>query len=384
MGAGRRKSEEQNLGKKIILTGGGTAGHVTPNLALIPYLKERGYEIVYIGTYGGIEKKLLADYDVRYYGISSGKLRRYFDPKNFSDPFRVIKGFREARGILKKEKPDLIFSKGGFVSVPVMHAAATLKIPSILHESDLTPGLANKMCIPFATKVCCNFPETLNFLPTEKTVLTGTPIREELKQGDADMGKRYCGFEDDKPVIMVFGGSLGAQAINETVRGALDTLLAEFNIVHICGKDKMDNLMLSVPGYKQFEYVKRELKDLFAMADLVISRAGANSICELLALRKPNILVPLSARNSRGDQILNAESFRAQGFSIVIQNDDLDEDILVEKVHEMYKYRDRFVEKMERSGQLNAIGMITRMIDEVGGNTDQTAEKEENTPRMQA
>ena len=352
------------MGKKIVLTGGGTAGHVTPNLALMPGLIERGYEIVYIGTLNGIEKKLIADVNVPYYGISSGKLRRYFDPKNFSDPFRVVKGFGDAMKVLRKEKPDIVFSKGGFVSVPVIHAASVLRIPSILHESDLTPGLANKICIPFANKICCNFPETLDYLPADKTILTGTPIREELKKGDKDAGKKFCGFEDDKPVVMVFGGSLGAQSVNETVRGALDTLLPVFNVVHICGRDKMDNLMLSVPGYKQFEYVRAELKDLFAMADVVVSRAGANSICELLALRKPNILIPLSTKNSRGDQILNAQSFRAQGFSTVIQDEELDEDILLEKINETYKYRARYIEKMERAGHHNAIRTIIKLIDE--------------------
>ena len=353
------------MAKKIVLTGGGTAGHVTPNLALIPQLKEKGYDILYIGTYTGIERKLVADYQVRYCGISSGKLRRYFDPKNFSDPFRVMKGLIEAYRILKEEKPNIIFSKGGFVSVPVIQAAAVLKIPSILHESDLTPGLANKICVPFAKKICCNFPETLNYLPKEKTVLSGTPIREELRRGSKEEGQKLCGFSDDKPVVMVFGGSLGAQSINETVRGALEMLLPTYNIVHICGKDKMDNMRLSVPGYKQFEYVKKEMKDLFAMADVVVSRAGANSICELLALHKPNILVPLPTRSSRGDQLLNAESFERQGFSVVIRDEELDEDILIKEINEVYQNREGYIEKMKASGQHNAIDTIIHLIEEL-------------------
>ena len=172
------------MSKKIVLTGGGTAGHVTPNIALLPHLKDKGYEISYIGSYEGIEKRLITDYEIPYYGISTGKLRRYFDPKNFTDPFRVIKGFAEAKKILKEIKPDVVFSKGGFVSVPVVRAAAALKIPCIIHESDMTPGLANKLCIPVAKKVCCNFPETLEHLPEEKAVLTGSPIREELAKGN--------------------------------------------------------------------------------------------------------------------------------------------------------------------------------------------------------
>ena len=347
------------MAHKIILTGGGTAGHVTPNMALLPYLKERGYDIAYIGTVNGIEKKLLADFDLRYYGISAGKLRRYFDPKNFSDPFRVIKGYGQAHKILKQERPDVIFSKGGFVSVPVIHAAASLKIPCILHESDLTPGLANKLCIPFAKKICCNFPETLQYLPKDKTVLTGTPIREELRKGNAEAGLAFCGFTEEKPVIMVLGGSLGAGSINDTIRGALDDLLKDFQIIHICGDDKMDNLMLSVPGYRQFEYVKAELKDLFALSDVVVSRAGANSICELLALKKPNVLIPLSIKNSRGDQILNAYSFEKQGFSVVIE----DEDILADRIRSVYRDRNDYIANMQSSGQPDAIQTMLDLID---------------------
>ncbi|MCR5178715.1 MAG: undecaprenyldiphospho-muramoylpentapeptide beta-N-acetylglucosaminyltransferase [Lachnospiraceae bacterium] len=349
--------------KKLVLTGGGTAGHVTPHLALIPELKERGYDIVYIGSYEGIEKKLISDFDVPYYGVSTGKFRRYFDPQNFSDPFRVMKGLGEAHKILRKERPRLIFSKGGFVSVPVVRAAAMLGIPCILHESDMTPGLANKICIPVAKKVCCNFPETMSSIPADKALLTGTPIRKELLKGDPAEGRRICGFTNDKPVLMIIGGSSGAQAVNEVVRQALPGLLEDFNVAHICGKDKMDNLMLTMEGYKQFEYVKDELKDLFAMADVVVSRAGANALCELLALKKPNVLIPLSLRSSRGDQILNARSFEQQGFSVVIDNDELDESILVEKINEVYKNRDSIVRTMSKSHQHEATEAILELID---------------------
>ncbi|WP_103869972.1 undecaprenyldiphospho-muramoylpentapeptide beta-N-acetylglucosaminyltransferase [Butyrivibrio sp. Su6] len=350
--------------KKIVLTGGGSAGHVTPNIALIPALKKAGYEIYYIGSYNGIEKKLIEDYNIPYFGIATGKLRRYFDPKNFSDPFRVLKGFTEAVKLLKRIKPDVVFSKGGFVSVPVVRAAGALKIPYLVHESDMTPGLANKLSMSGAKKICCNFPETMRLLPADKAVLTGTPIREELGLGDKEVGKELCGFEDDKPVLMVIGGSLGAQSVNETVRYALPRLLPYFNVVHICGKEKMDNLKLTVPGYKQFEYVKNELKDIFAMADIVVSRAGANSICELLALKKPNILIPLSTKSSRGDQMLNARSFEQQGFSLVIDNDDLDEDILVETIEDLYKNREKFIENMNKSNLHSATNTIVKLIDE--------------------
>ena len=350
--------------KKIVLTGGGTAGHVTPNIALLPALQAAGYEIAYVGSYEGIEKKLIADFNIPYTGISTGKFRRYLDPKNFSDPFRVMKGFVEARNYLKNYQPDVVFSKGGFVSVPVVRAAASLHIPCIIHESDMTPGPANKLCIPVAEKVCCNFPETMKNIPADKAVLTSSPIRAELAQGSRLAGLNMCGFTANKPVIMVIGGSLGAANVNKAVRDALPKLLEDFQVVHLCGKDKIDNLLLNTPGYKQFEYIKAELKDIFAMADVVISRAGANAICELLALKKPNILIPLPAASSRGDQLLNAASFEAQGYSIVLNEDDITTNLLVDKVHELYFNRQNYVEAMSRSHQMDAINTIMLLINE--------------------
>lgn len=351
--------------KKIVLTGGGTAGHVTPNIALLPSLREADFDIHYIGSYDGIEKRLIDDFEVPYYGISTGKFRRYFDVKNFTDPVRVLKGFAEARKILKQLQPDVVFSKGGFVSVPVVRAAHSLGIPCIIHESDMTPGLANKLCIPVAQKVCCNFPETLQLLPPEKAVLTGSPIRAELSRGNRIAALDMCGFTANKPVIMVIGGSLGAASINKAVRAALPKLLEDFQVIHLCGKEKVDNLLLNVPGYKQFEYVKAELKDLFALADVVVSRAGANAICELLALKKPNILIPLSAKSSRGDQILNAQSFESQGFSLIIDDDDLAESILIEKIHEVYSSKHLYISAMEKSGQSGSIQTIMGLIEEI-------------------
>ncbi len=350
--------------KRIVLTGGGTAGHVTPNIALLPALRQAGYEIAYLGSYDGIEKKLIADFDIPYTGISTGKLRRYLDVRNFTDPFRVIKGFSEARKYLKEYRPDVVFSKGGFVSVPVVRAAAALDIPCIIHESDMTPGLANKLCFPVAEKICCNFPETMKLLPEGKAVLTGSPIRAELAQGNKIAGLDLCGFTANKPVILVIGGSLGAANVNKAVRDALPQLLVDFQIVHLCGKDKIDNLLLATPGYRQFEYIKAELKDLFAMADIVISRAGANSICELPALKKPNILIPLPAASSRGDQLLNAASFEAQGFSIVINEDDLTAELLSDRVHELFSNRQSYHDAMSRSGQMDSVRTIMKLIEE--------------------
>jgi len=350
------------MSKKIILTGGGTAGHVTPNIALLPTLKENDFEITYIGSISGIEKGLIEEQGIEYYGIETGKLRRYFDPKNFSDPFRVIKGYFQAKKIIKKIKPDVLFSKGGFVSVPVVRAAAKLGVPCIIHESDMTPGLANKLCIPKAKKVCCNFPETFNLIPPSKAVLTGSTIRKELLEGDKEAGKKFCEFKDDKPVIMVVGGSQGSAAVNGAIRDSLNELLKKYNIIHLTGKDKMDNLLLTIEGYKQVEYVRDELKDVFALADIVVSRAGANAICELLALHKPNLLIPLPSGSSRGDQILNAASYQEQGFSMVLSEDDMTSQLLIEKINTLYENREEYIERMKKSNQKDAISAINKLI----------------------
>lgn len=351
--------------KKIIMTGGGTAGHVTPNIALFPALKEEGYEISYIGSYNGIEKELIKKQGIEYYGISSGKLRRYFDVKNFTDPFRVMKGYSEAKKILKHTKPDVVFSKGGFVTVPVVYAAKKLHIPVIIHESDLTPGLANKLAIPNATYVCHNFPETANHLPEEKSRLTGCPIRKELFEGDRDKGLKFLGFSGNKPVLMIIGGSTGAKVINETVRESLDVLTQRFDIVHLCGKDKLDTNYNDVEGYKQFEYISDELNDIFAASDVVISRAGANAICELLALSKPHLLIPLSANASRGDQILNAKSFKKQGFSEVLEEENMTRDTLCENINKVYDNRELYINKMKKSSMSNPIETIVGLIKSV-------------------
>ena len=348
--------------KRIILTGGGTAGHVTPNIALLPKLKEAGYDINYIGSYDGIEKKLINDFNIPYYGISSGKLRRYFDVKNFTDPFKVLKGLGEASKLMKQLKPDIVFSKGGFVTVPVVYAAKRLNIPVIIHESDMTPGLANKLSLPFASKVCCNFPETVQYLPEGKAVLTGSPIRQELLSGNKLAGIKLCNFTVNKPIIMVIGGSMGAVAVNQAVRSALPKLLENYQIVHLCGKGKLDASLANKKGYVQFEYVKEELKDLFAMTDVVISRAGANAICELLALKKPNILIPLSAAASRGDQILNAKSFEKQGFSLVIQEESVTDELLIRSIDELYQNKSKYVEAMSKSKQADSIDVIVKLI----------------------
>lgn len=350
--------------KRILLTGGGTAGHVTPNMALVPFLKEAGYDIQYVGSYDGIERKLIEEMGIPYHGISSGKLRRYFDPKNFSDPFKVLKGYGEASRLIKKLKPDIVFSKGGFVTVPVVLAAKRRGVPAIIHESDMTPGLANKICIPCAAKVCCNFPETLSFLPEGKAVLTGSPIRQELFSGSKEEGLAICGFTPDKPVLLIIGGSLGSVVINNAVRSCLDSLLEQFQVIHICGQNHIDPSLEGKKGYKQFEYVKQELTHLFAATDMMISRAGANAICELLALQKPNILIPLSATASRGDQILNAASFEKQGYSYVMQEEEMTGDSLLKAVQYVYDERETYKQALKESTLNDSIQIIMNLIQE--------------------
>ena len=351
--------------KKIIMTGGGTAGHVTPNIALMPALREAGFEISYIGSYNGMEKELIENQGIPYTGIASGKLRRYFDLKNFTDPFRVLKGYFQAKKIMKREKPAIVFSKGGFVSVPVVLAAKKRHIPAIIHESDITPGLANKLAMRGASKICCNFPETLKYLPEGKAVLTGSPIRQELFNGDAQRAFEFCGFTDrSKPVLLIIGGSSGSKVINDAVREIVPTLVDSFNIIHLCGKGNLNAQLEGTNGYVQFEYISEELPDLFALTDLAISRAGANAICELLALHKANILIPLSAAASRGDQILNANSFRKQGFSYVLEEEQLTGKTLLDAVREVYANKAQYEKAMEDSGQMDSIGTIVKLIQE--------------------
>ncbi|ADK14001.1 MULTISPECIES: undecaprenyldiphospho-muramoylpentapeptide beta-N-acetylglucosaminyltransferase [Clostridium] len=349
--------------KKIILTGGGSAGHVTPNLALVPRLKELGYNIQYIGTENGIERKIIEDQKIEYHIISSGKLRRYFDIKNFTDPFKVLKGILQAILIIRKEKPNIVFSKGGFVSVPVVIAAHINKVPVIAHESDITPGLANRLSAPYCTKICATFPESLKNIKGNNSVLTGTPIRRELLDGSRIIGRRMCGFDNEKPVLLIIGGSLGSTFINNTVRNSLNELLKNYNIVHICGKGNLDRSLKERKGYVQFEYINEELPHIMNAADIVISRAGANVIFELLALKKPNLLIPLSKKSSRGDQILNAASFEKSGYSMVLQEEELTSQVLLDRVFKLYSSRNEYINNMEASPVQDAVGKIINLIE---------------------
>jgi len=351
---------------KIVLTGGGTAGHVSPNLALIPSLEADGWEVVYIGSNNGLEKQLVAEVGISYHGISSGKLRRYFSWQNFIDPFKVIKGIFDAYFAIAKIKPQVVFSKGGFVTVPVIFASWLQRIPVIIHESDFSSGLANRLSIPFATKVCVTFPETAKHLAkfASKVQHTGLPIRPDILKGNPEKGREFCGFHEDLPVLFVVGGSTGSAKINQAVRSVLEVLTQKYQVVHACGKGNLDLNLKGHPRYQQFEYLGIELADIFAIADLVVSRSGANAVFEFLTLRKPNLLIPLSKLSSRGDQILNAKSFQSRGYSAVLFEEDLTSESLLIAIADLDSRCDEYIQNMNQSEDANAIAQIVDLIRE--------------------
>lgn len=334
--------------KKIILTGGGTAGHVSLNEAIIPSLIESGYEVHYIGSKTGIEKEIIGNAfpALPYYPISSGKLRRYFSMQNFTDPFKVLKGVFQAFSIIRKVKPTVIFSKGGFVSVPVVIAAKMAGVPVVVHESDVTPGLANKLAQPFASHVFTVFKETLAHLPQDKATCTGSIIRNQLFEGNRERGLALCQFTTDKKVLLIMGGSLGSVAINNAIRANLPLLLEKYQIIHLCGKGNKDELLDGLQGYAQFEYVTTELSDLLYASDFIISRAGSNSIFEFLALHKPMLLIPLSAAQSRGDQILNANLFKKQKLAHVLQEEKLTNETFLQAVEHLVAEKETLIDAM--------------------------------------
>ncbi|MBM7661900.1 UDP-N-acetylglucosamine--N-acetylmuramyl-(pentapeptide) pyrophosphoryl-undecaprenol N-acetylglucosamine transferase [Bacillus mesophilus] len=352
--------------KRIVFTGGGSAGHVILNLALIPHFRKEGWEISYIGSVNGIERDLISKVDgVTYYPIATGKLRRYFDWKNVKDPFKVLKGTYQAYRLLRKLKPSVIFSKGGFVSVPVILAGKLNKVPSIIHESDVTPGLANKLAIPFSTKLCVTFKDTVKHIKeSSKVVHTGAIVRDEIFKGSKEKGLKDFKFQQTKPVLLIMGGSLGSKKINEIVRASLQELLGFFQIVHICGKGNIKH-SLHQPGYKQVEYLTDELPDVLAMTDIVISRAGSNSIFEFLALKKPMILIPLTKEQSRGDQIINAESFKKEGYAEVLQEGNLTKEGLVNKLEEVLQNKEIYLRNMEQYEGDFSVNPIISLINEV-------------------
>ncbi len=351
--------------KRIVLTGGGTAGHVTPHLALIPRLKEEGYDIHYVGTPEGIERTIMEKVDgITYHAVESGKLRRYLDFRNVTDFFKVIRGIRQATALMKELKPNVVFSKGGFVSVPVVKGASAARIPILCHESDLTPGLANKLSSRYAVKVACTFPECAEAMG-EKGVYTGTPLRRELFLGKREEGLRLSGLTGEKPILLMTGGSLGAQAVNKALREALPRLLGRYDIIHLTGKGNLEESLKETEGYVQFEFVSGEMPHLLKCADIVLSRAGANTLCELQALKKPMLLVPYPAAASRGDQILNAQSFRARGLAHVLDQADMNAGTLADAVDSLWEDREKLTAALEEAPAADGTDAILKLIEEI-------------------
>ena len=371
--------------RSIVFTGGGSAGHVVPNIALIMALLTEKKTITYIGSKEGIERELISRLPIPYYAISSGKLRRYFSLKNFLDPFKVLLGVFQAWRILGKIKPDVVFSKGGFVAFPVVFGAWLRRIPVVAHESDLTPGLANRLSFPFVKKIAVTFEDTLKE-SKEKVVVTGTPIRESLFRGNATEGRKLCGFDNEKPCLLVIGGGSGASAINNTVREALPELLKHMNVIHCCGKGKMSVFSLDHPSsalrapsptrgegkhsgslgiYKQFEYVNEELPHLYACSDMILSRAGANTVYEILALKKVAIYVPLSLGASRGDQIANARFLASKGLCAVLDESAMTAETLAGLVQKTFEEREKIQEKLHLYGITSGTDAIIHLINEV-------------------
>ena len=354
--------------KKIILTGGGTAGHVMPNIALLPYLREKGYEIHYVGGKNGIEKDILADYpDVTYHGIDTGKLRRYHSTDNIKDVFKVAKGNLECRKILRQVKPDVIFSKGGYVALPLVTSSKSMRIPVLTHESDITPGLANRIIARTAEKVLTTFPETAPMIEKGKGLYVGAPIRADLFEGDRERGLSFLGLAGEKPVLAVMGGSKGARFVNETIRGNLEALCAKFDIVHMCGKDNVedsDRTKTFADSYRQYEFIGKELPDVLAATDVVVTRGGSNSIHEFAALAKPMLIIPLSKQASRGDQVLNAKSFEKRGLAVKLEEEELTSEKFLAALSGLYADREAYIARMKDAGFFNATERIFELIEE--------------------
>ncbi len=351
--------------KKIVLTGGGTLGHVTPHLALIPRLLEKGYEIHYVGTENGMEApKMRSVEGVTYHAVKSGKLRRYFSWQNFTDPFRVIAGAFQSAHLMGKIRPDVVFSKGGFVAVPVVFGAWLRRIPVLCHESDLTPGLANKLCKPFAKRFATTFPECAEALG-KKAEMTGTPLRPELFSGSREKGLQLAGFDGSKPVMLMMGGSSGAQSVNACLREALEELTRTFDVLHICGKGNLDESLDGRPGYCQMEFVDADLPDVLACADMVLSRAGANALCEFQALGRPMLLIPYPKGASRGDQILNAKSLQKRGLCHVLMQEDMTKDSLEQAVLDTWADRDALTEALKNAPPADGTKRVLEMIEEI-------------------
>lgn len=326
--------------RKIVLTGGGTAGHCIPNVAIIPELKKRFDEIYYIGRENGIEKTIIGKENIPYYSVPCAKLRREFSIKNFCIPFTLLSGVVRAKKTLKTLRPDIVFSKGGYVSVPIVIAAKSLKIPVVSHESDLTPGLANKLTARYCKAVLTSFPETAKSL--KNGIFVGSPIRQELLSKEPKAYDKF-GFTGKKPVILIMGGSSGAKAVNGVVFAVADRLSEKFDVIHICGKGNA--LKKKKDGYYPVEYLN-DMKAAYSCADVCVSRAGSNSAFELMALKIPTLFIPLPKNVSRGDQILNADYFCKKGLAKVLYQENLNEKTFLDAIKNLYDNKDKLLQKL--------------------------------------
>jgi len=354
--------------KRIVFTGGGSAGHVTPNNALIEAYGNTA-DMHYIGMKNSIEQQLIAPMNIPFHAISAGKLRRYMTLKHMAEPFKLLKGFFQSLLLLTQIKPDLVFSKGGFVSVPVVLAAWIKGIPVVAHESDMTPGLANRICLPFVQKICVNFAEVKKYFKNQDQVfVTGTPVRHFLLEGSAEKALKITNFTPKRLTIMVIGGSLGAVKINQVVRESLPELLKSYQVIHICGKGNLDKKLKDTPYYYQTEFVHEELADLLALSDVVISRSGANMLCELLTLAKPHLLIPLSKAASRGDQIDNALYFEKKGVSVVLAEEKLTPQTLEKSLLNLIENKDSYAIKIKELGMASATEKVKAILDQTMGN----------------
>ena len=319
--------------KRIIFTGGGTLGHVMPNIPLIRYFQDEGWEVAYIGSKKGIEREKMNELNIKYFPIRSGKLRRYFDLQNFLDIFNVSIAIIQAFFIFIRWRPNVVFSKGGYVALPPVIGAWITRVPIVIHESDMTPGLTTKLSKRFATVICTAFKNTLRYLPANKTTYTGLPVRDLVFEASETIGRQFLGEQIDKPILLVFGGSLGAQFLNNLAREHVKNgNLSSFHVVNICGRGQLDPDMNTFSNYQQFESLSDEFLHVMKSAEFVITRGGATSLFELLAMKKPHPVVPLPKSVSRGDQIDNATYFRDLGVSDFIEEEHFEWDTLREKM----------------------------------------------------
>lgn len=349
--------------KRVVVTGGGTAGHVVPAIPIVEALSARGCEVHFVGGLDGPERSLVANLPATYHGVRTGKLRRYLSVQNLLDCFRIPLGVFQAWRLLRRIAPDVVFSKGGFASFPAVLGAWLNGIPVVAHESDLTPGLANRLALPFVAALCLNFDASAAGRRL-RTVVTGTPLRRQLLAGDAERGRALLGIDDnaERSVLLVVGGSQGAARLNEVVREALPKLLGSHWVVHVCGPGRTSSAYAGNHGYKQVEYLDDGWGDVIAAADLVVSRAGANALSEWLTLGVPHLLIPLPKTASRGDQLENAAFAAAKGWSLVIEEQELDATTLLAGIA---KLADLAPEIRQRLRSFRARDSTTLIVDEL-------------------